>query len=383
MTASNSPARDVKFITETPDISASSSDMPQEQLHLSKKPRNYKYWSDEEVKKILDWLTLPENEGKLTRNKAQACREVAKKLFDGDEYMAISVRSKLMSLEKNYKEGEQLRLQLNSCTKDEAIIHEKIKEGSKFHKECRLLFGGQKTIEAFAPNTGSPTTPITSVPPSSSSSTNPYSPIQSSINIHTNNDNQKYIPSNLVITSPEYDTHAPYDEPTNSTKSNSFSNTMLPRLHDDRLRSLTNSSTITRTFWTLPPVKSVDLPSVDLLQPHTKSTHKSNNNNMHINTAYSGQQQQPKKKRRKPVSEDSPSNTNTLVAKYAAKQASYAAKQASYAAKQAEFEALKSEHELSKMQYAVRLAEIELDRDVLLVKKLELELQLTRNKERS
>lgn len=121
MSVRGSPIRDVKFIPETPP-STNSSDSPQEHVHSTKKPRNYKYWSDDEVKKILQWLNLPENEGKLARNKAQACREVAKKLFDGDEYMAISVRSKLMSLEKGYREAEQLRQQLNTSTKDEALI---------------------------------------------------------------------------------------------------------------------------------------------------------------------------------------------------------------------------------------------------------------------
>lgn len=123
MSAAGSPTRDVRFIPETPPSSSHSNEASQDHIHLSKKPRNYKYWSDDEVKKILNWLTLPENDGKLARNKAQACREVAKKLFDGDEYMAISVRSKLMSLEKGYREAEQLRLQLNTCTKDEALIN--------------------------------------------------------------------------------------------------------------------------------------------------------------------------------------------------------------------------------------------------------------------
>lgn len=95
-----------------------------------KKPRNYKYWSDDEVKKILEWFNLPENEGKLARNKAQACREVAKELFDGDEYMAISVRSKLMSLEKNFREVEQLTKKLNDpiSNQEKALIQGKKKK---------------------------------------------------------------------------------------------------------------------------------------------------------------------------------------------------------------------------------------------------------------
>lgn len=123
MSASGSPTRDVKFISKTLPSSSNSNEASQEHLHMSKKPRNYKYWSDDEVKKILNWLILPENDGKLARNKAQACREVAKKLFDGDEYMAISVRSKLMSLEKGFREAEQLILKLNTCTKDESLIN--------------------------------------------------------------------------------------------------------------------------------------------------------------------------------------------------------------------------------------------------------------------
>lgn len=131
MSAAGSPTRDSAFIAEAATHSSqtisqshgSSTDSSQEQNHLSKKPRNYKYWSDNEVKKILTWLTLPENDGKLARNKAQACREVAKTLFDGDEYMAISVRSKLMSLEKSFREAEQLRSKLSFSAKDEATIN--------------------------------------------------------------------------------------------------------------------------------------------------------------------------------------------------------------------------------------------------------------------
>jgi hypothetical protein len=135
MTAVESPTRDVVFVPEAHSNSSSSSSTTETKHeqhhhhhhhhHLSKKPRNYKYWSDDEVKKILNWLILPENEGKLARNKAQACREVAKILFDGDEYMAISVRSKLMSLEKSFREAEQLRLQLSANSKDEATINGK------------------------------------------------------------------------------------------------------------------------------------------------------------------------------------------------------------------------------------------------------------------
>jgi hypothetical protein len=73
---SSTPTSDFKFIPETPPPVQHSLHSSQEHLHSSKKPRNYKYWSDDEVKRILPWLTLPENEGKLARNKAQACREV-------------------------------------------------------------------------------------------------------------------------------------------------------------------------------------------------------------------------------------------------------------------------------------------------------------------
>jgi uncharacterized protein YeeX (DUF496 family) len=64
------------------------------------------------------------------------------------------------------------------------------------------------------------------------------------------------------------------------------------------------------------------------------------------------------------------------------KVAKYYAKRASYSAKQAEYEALKSEYEEQKMEYAVRLAEIERDRDNLAIKKLELELELNRVKDK-
>lgn len=49
---------------------------------------------------------------------------------------------------------------------------------------------------------------------------------------------------------------------------------------------------------------------------------------------------------------------------------------AKYAAKQASFEAKKAEYEALKSEYDVKLAEIQLDRDALYLKKLELEIQL-------
>lgn len=49
---------------------------------------------------------------------------------------------------------------------------------------------------------------------------------------------------------------------------------------------------------------------------------------------------------------------------------------AKYAAKQASFEAKKAEYEALKSEYDMKLAEIQLDRDALHVKKLELELHL-------
>lgn len=165
-----------------PKFNVSPSASPREEhYYLSKKPRNYKYWSDEEIKKILSWLTLPENEGKLTRNKAQACREVAKTLFDGDEYMAISVRSKLMSLEKLYKEAEQIKaLPANTYnnTKEELLNQgklfiaccfpkthfsklDKIKEISKFYKECKQLFSkSDASLNHNSSPTPTPASPI-------------------------------------------------------------------------------------------------------------------------------------------------------------------------------------------------------------------------------
>jgi hypothetical protein len=60
--------------------------------------------------------------------------------------------------------------------------------------------------------------------------------------------------------------------------------------------------------------------------------------------------------------------------------ARYKAKQASYAAKQAHYEATKAESERGKMESAIQLARIELDRDALAVKKMELELELLKAK---
>jgi hypothetical protein len=211
--------RDAKIMSERKQQSSDG-----EENQLSKKPRNYKYWSDEEVRKILYWFNLPENEGKLNRNKAQACREVAKELFDGDEYMAISVRSKLMSLEKGYKEVEQLTLQLNdtSSSQDKLAIQgkssikinyllmtlclDKINELCKFHKECKQLFGKSET--RFPPIT-SPVTPETSIMP--------YSPIR----------NNTAFPSSSSSPSPVFVTES--------------SQTKLPHLDKDRLRALSSN----------------------------------------------------------------------------------------------------------------------------------------------
>ncbi|KAI8361719.1 hypothetical protein BD560DRAFT_404508 [Blakeslea trispora] len=345
------PPRDVKFIPEAPN-STHSSESLQEHHHTSKKPRNYKYWSDEEVRKILHWLTLPENEGKLARNKAQACREVAKKLFDGDEYMAISVRSKLMSLEKGFKEAEQLRSQLN--TKDDILVYDKVKEISKFYKECKHLFGaggiGERTgakggsrnnshdsIAYLPPISTSPTIPTNSIPTPSSSV--PYSP-------------------NLANYSHKLNHHPHSHHYHHQQSPTQTPPTMLPRPEgdlsqetniDDKLRRLSiPPHLIRRGSWTLPRVSSVDLAPV------------AHNDDQVLFIEQKKNHEEP--------------NTNVKIARYAAKQASYAAKQA-------EFEAVKSKHEQYKMEYAIELAKIELDRDALLVRKLELELELSRSKE--
>jgi hypothetical protein len=101
----------------------------------------------------------------------------------------------------------------------------------------------------------------------------------------------------------------------------------------------------------LPRVNAVDLPPVD-------------------------NEESARNKRKSSTKSTDISNPNVRIARYAAKQASYAAKQA-------EYEALKSESERHKMEYAIRLAEIELDRDALTIKKLELELELVKSKEQA
>lgn len=80
--------------------------------------------------------------------------------------------------------------------------------------------------------------------------------------------------------------------------------------------------------------------------------------------------------RKKRRSSQGSSISNSNATSSSVRIARYAAKQASYNAKQAEYEALKLDYERNKMEYAIRLAEIELDRDALSVKKLELELEL-------
>jgi uncharacterized protein YeeX (DUF496 family) len=87
--------------------------------------------------------------------------------------------------------------------------------------------------------------------------------------------------------------------------------------------------------------------------------------------------------RQKRKSSQGISTDNSNINSSSIRIARYAAKQASYNAKQAGYEALKSDYERNKMEYAVRLAEIELDRDALSIKKLELELQLAQTREKS
>ncbi|GAN11448.1 hypothetical protein MAM1_0609c11011 [Mucor ambiguus] len=363
MSVAGSPTRDVRFIPETHPSSSHSNEASQEHVHLSKKPRNYKYWSDDEVKKILNWLTLPENDGKLARNKAQACREVAKKLFDGDEYMAISVRSKLMSLEKGFREAEQLRLQLNTCTKDEALINEKIKEVSKFHKQCKQLFGNHRTDGYVPPISTSPISSNNTSIPTPSSSTIPYSP--SSRSSHhgfpplpppPQQQQQHNVSSkSSVLSRPDSD--PPSSSSSSTAAYNASSNsTVLPHLNEDRLRALSIPPHLMRGAWSLPRVPAVDLPPVE--DDPLDSI-----------------------KKRKLSQGSSVSNSNSTTS--SVRIARYAAKEASYRAKQAEYEALKTEYERSKMEYAIRLAEIELDRDALSIKRLELELQLAESKNKS
>ncbi|KAF1801826.1 hypothetical protein FB192DRAFT_1374822 [Mucor lusitanicus] len=362
MSVADSPTRDVRFVPETPPSSSHSNEPSQEQVHLSKKPRNYKYWSDDEVKKILNWLTLPENDGKLARNKAQACREVAKKLFDGDEYMAISVRSKLMSLEKGFREAEQLRLQLNTCTKDEALINEKIKEVSKFHKQCKQLFGNQRTDGYVPPISTSPIASNNTSIPTPSSSTIPYSP-NSRPSHHVfpplppPQQQQQLNVNGKSSVLPRPDCDSPSSSSPSAAAHNASSNsTVLPHLNEDRLRALSIPPHLMRGAWSLPRVAAVDLPPVE-------------------DDPLDGI------KKRKLSQESSISNSHSAAS--SVRIARYAAKEASYKAKQAEYEALKSDYERSKMEYAIRLAEIELDRDALSIKRLELELQLAQSRDKS
>ncbi|KAI9483928.1 MAG: hypothetical protein EXX96DRAFT_648593 [Benjaminiella poitrasii] len=328
--------KQIKFISESPPPSVTDhlGQQAQEQHNELKKPRNYKYWSDNEVRRILHWLTLPENEGKLTRNKAQACREVAKILFDGDEYMAISVRSKLMALEKAFREAEQLRLQLSHTTSDEAIINDKIEEVNKFYKECKILFGAQEQY-----SNGSSHIPSSSTSPPALSLSNPFSSSSSS------SAPRLYQPTTMHALS------YPNNEVTSSTfehSSNSASSSLLPQLNEERLRALPVPSNDSihhhqnnNTSWPIPRVSFTGLPPQ--LEQHNETTSQSllkRNNESQVD------------------------ETKVKVARYAAKQA--------------EYEALRSDHERRKMEYAVRLAEINLERDTLAIKKLELELEMTR-----
>ncbi|KAI9272000.1 hypothetical protein BY458DRAFT_539780 [Sporodiniella umbellata] len=308
--------RDVKIVTEGRPLTESSG----EQSQLIKKPRNYKYWSDEEVKRILQWFNSPENEGKLNRNKAQACREVAKELFDGDEYMAISVRSKLMSLEKAYREVEQLALQLDDAPPHEKMaIQDKMNELCKYRKECKQLFGKS---ESRIPPINSPVTPETSVMP--------YSPVRNPI----------VLPASTT--------------PSPVFQAESSAQAKLPYLDKDRLRALSNVTHVPKTSWSLP---RVSLSSTD----HGEET-----------TAYS-----TRKRREHSISSDS---SHSSVNSSNLKIARYKVKQASYEAKQAHYEAMRADCERGKMEYAIQLAQIELDRDALAIKKMELELKLLKER---
>ncbi|KAI7904395.1 uncharacterized protein BX663DRAFT_504920 [Cokeromyces recurvatus] len=314
MSITDSPSQDIKL---TPDSLASSSiEQSQEQYHHHphhslKKPRNYKYWSDNEVRRILHWLTLPENEGKLVRNKAQACREVAKVLFNGDEYMAISIRSKLMALEKAFREAEQLRLQLDHH--NEAMINDKVKEVNKFYKECKQLFGGIQQNDSI---NHSPTNRHYHLPSSSRLDSNDI--IISTLDHNNKNYSNPLLPPHLT---------------------NEDSQPLRPLSNPNHTSTTTTTAT---TSWNLPRVSSSSI--IDLPLPSPSSSSSLDQSTMRQFSLKRSREEEEESKRVK-------------IARYAAKQA---------------------EHERYKMQYAIQLAKINLERDSLAIKKVELELELAK-----
>ncbi|KAF7730524.1 hypothetical protein EC973_001905 [Apophysomyces ossiformis] len=303
------------------DPAIASTAYEEEKRRQAMKRRNYKFWSDAEVRKILEWMTSEGNIGKFSRNKAQACREVAKELFNGDEYMAISIRSKLMSLEKCYFAAERLRASLKETDMDESTINAKVTDFNRFQEESRALFAESSTPIAS-------TTSASSVSQTMSTTTTapvviPATPENVQDTNATAANVTRPILSRIpeVLPSPEYT--APLELPTLPAAAASVLN--------DREERMTHVC------------------HCELSEPS------------HPRRSY----QTEKRK----ASDDHPDHEYSNEKKAAIRQARYAARQA-------EFEAIKAKHEEQKMEFAVKLAEIEKERDLLGLRKLELEMEI-------
>ncbi|KAI8084825.1 uncharacterized protein BX664DRAFT_375339 [Halteromyces radiatus] len=155
----NLPSLPASSLSSLPSLSSSSS-LPSSSSSLSLpssppisreyKDRNYKYWSKDELERLLSWLCIPNNRLQLSLNKSSTCRQAARELFQGDEILASSIRSKINNLEKCYRKAQKLHKTLKqySCKDgemDNDMIDARIYNTCKYYHQCRLIFGTSAT----------------------------------------------------------------------------------------------------------------------------------------------------------------------------------------------------------------------------------------------
>lgn len=130
---------------------------------------------------------------------------------------------------------------------------EKIKEISKFHKQCKQLFGSQRTDGYVPPISTSPIASNNTSIPTPSSSTIPYSP-NSRPSHHgfpplpppQQQQQQNTISKGSVLPYSDCESSSPSSTAAYNASSNS---TVLPHLNEDRLRALSIPPHLMRGPW--------------------------------------------------------------------------------------------------------------------------------------
>lgn len=137
---------------------------------------------------------------------------------------------------------------------------DKIKEVSKFHKQCKQLFGSQRTDGYIPPISTSPIASNNTSIPTPSSSTIPYSPNNRSSHHappplpqqqqqHQQHPHQHNISSkNSVLPRPDGDSPSS-SSPSTATYNAGSNSTVLPHLNEDRLRALSIPPHLMRGAW--------------------------------------------------------------------------------------------------------------------------------------